>query len=170
MWPDRRIIELFGIEYPILLAPMAGPSTAELAIAVSEAGGLGSFGCALSTPDQIRVALGVIRQRTAKTINLNFFTHSPPAFDAAREASWRERLSAYYAELGIDPKNPVPSADRAPFSKATCEIVEAFKPEVVSFHFGLPEAGLLERVKATGSKIIASATSAREARWLADRG
>jgi nitronate monooxygenase len=170
MWPDRSIIELFRIEHPILLAPMAGPSTAELAIAVSEAGGLGSFGCALSTPDQIRVALGVIRQRTAKPINLNFFTHSPPEFDAARVASWRERLSAYYAELGVDPKCSVPIADRAPFSSVTCEIVEAFKPEVVSFHFGLPEAGLLKRVKAAGSKVIASATSAREARWLADRG
>ena len=86
MWPDRGIIELFGIEHPILLAPMAGPSTAELAIAVSDAGALGSFACALSTPEQIRTALGVIRQRTGKPINLNFFTHTPPAPDAAREA------------------------------------------------------------------------------------
>ena len=103
MWPDRRIIELFGIEHPILLAPMAGPSTAELAIAVSDAGALGSFACALSTTEQIRTALGVIRQRTAKPINLNFFTHIPPAPDAVRETQWRQRLSGYYAEFGIDP-------------------------------------------------------------------
>lgn len=170
MWPDRRIIELFKIEHPILLAPMAGPSTAELAIAVSDAGGLGSLACALSTPDQIRTALGVIRQRTTKPINLNFFTHTPPVFDADREAGWKQRLSKYYAEFGIDPTKPVPPSDRAPFSDATCELVEAFKPEVVSFHFGLPEQRLLERVRAAGSKIIASATSAKEAIWLADRG
>jgi nitronate monooxygenase len=170
MWPDRRIIELFGIEHPILLAPMAGPSTAELAIAVSDAGALGSFACALSTTEQIRTALGVIRQRTAKPINLNFFTHIPPAPDAVREAQWRQRLSGYYAEFGIDPSKPVPSSDRAPFTEATCEIVEAFKPEVVSFHFGLPDDRLLKRVRAAGSKIIASATSAREAAWLAEQG
>ena len=170
MWPDRTIVELFKIEHPILLAPMAGPSTAELAIAVSDAGGLGSFACALSTPEQIRTALGVIRQRTTKPINLNFFTHSPPDFDAGREAAWKQRLSAYYEEFGIDPSKPVPRSDRAPFSEATCEIVQEFKPEVVSFHFGLPEVKLLERVRAAGSKIIASATTAKEAKWLADRG
>jgi nitronate monooxygenase len=170
MWPDRRIIELFAIEHPILLAPMAGPGTAELAIAVSEAGGLGAFACALSTPDQIRTALGVIRQRTSKPVNLNFFTHTPPVPDAAREALWRQRLDAYYTEFAIDRSKPIPASDRAPFSEAACEIVEAFRPEVVSFHFGLPEPRLLDRVRAAGCKIIASATSAKEARWLADRG
>jgi NAD(P)H-dependent flavin oxidoreductase YrpB (nitropropane dioxygenase family) len=106
MWPDRKIIEMFGIEHPILLAPMAGPSTAELAIAVSEAGGLGSFGSALSTNDDLRAVLGVIRQRTLKPINLNFFTHVPPDFDAAREARWKERLAPYYAEHGLNPDRP----------------------------------------------------------------
>lgn len=170
MWPDRTIVELFKIEHPILLAPMAGPSTADLAIAVSDAGGLGSFACALSTPEQIRTALGVIRQRTTKPINLNFFTHSPPGFDAGRETAWKQKLSAYYEEFGIDPSKPLPRSDRAPFSEATCDIVQEFKPEVVSFHFGLPEVRLLKRVRAAGSKIIASATSAKEAKWLADRG
>jgi nitronate monooxygenase len=170
MWPDRRIIELFAIEHPILQAPMAGASTAELAIAVSNAGGLGAFACALSTPDQIRTALSVIRQRTAKPVNLNFFTHTPPVPDTAREARWKERLGAYYTEFGIDRSKPVPASDRTPFSEATCEIVEEVRPEVVSFHFGLPEPLLLDRVRAAGCKIIASATSAKEARWLADRG
>jgi len=170
MWPDRRIIELFAIEHPILLAPMAGPSTAELAIAVSEAGGLGAFACALSAPEEIRTALGVIRQRTSKPVNLNFFAHTPPLPDAAREARWRECLEGYYTEFAIDRRMPIPVSDRAPFSETTCEIVEAFRPEVVSFHFGLPEPRLLDRVKAAGCKIIASATSAKEARWLADRG
>ncbi len=170
MWPDRRLIELFGIEHPILLAPMAGPSTAELGIAVSEAGGLGAFACALSTPEQIRTALSVMRQRTSKPINLNFFTHTPPTPDAAREARWKARLSSYYLELGLDPNAPTPAGHRAPFDEVGCRIVEEFKPEVVSFHFGLPDDRLLQRVKGAGAKVIASATTAREAKWLAERG
>ena len=169
-WPDSKIIDLFGIEHPILLAPMAGPSTAELAIAVSEAGGLGSFGSAMSTPAQVRAVLGVIRQRTRKPINLNFFTHLPPQFDAAREARWQEHLAPYYAEHGLDANKPAPRADRAPFSAETCAIVEDFKPEVVSFHFGLPQPPLLQRVKAAGAKVIASATTVREAEWLQQHG
>ena len=170
MWPDRRITDLFGIEHPILLAPMAGPSTAELGIAVSEAGGLGCYACALSTPEQVRTAMSVMRQRTNKPINLNFFTHKPPLPEAAREARWKARLGQYYAELGIDPNAPVPSTSRAPFDETACRIVEEFEPEVVSFHFGLPEEPLLQRVKATGAKVISSATTAREAKWLAERG
>jgi nitronate monooxygenase len=99
MWPDRRLLELFQIELPILLAPMAGPSTA--AVAVCEAGGLGALACATSTAEQVRTALGVIRQRTAKPLNLNFFTQDMPEPDPDREAGWRARLRPYYAELGL---------------------------------------------------------------------
>ena len=159
MWPDRRIIDLLGIEHPILLAPMAGPGTAELAIAVAEAGGLGALPCAMSSPEQIRSDLGVFRQRTAKPINLNFFTHTPPQPDPARDARWKARLAPYYAEFGVDPSKPVPAVNRAPFDETTCAIVEEFKPAVVSFHFGLPEPRLLARVRAAGCKVIASATT-----------
>jgi nitronate monooxygenase len=169
MWPDRRLLELFQIEHPILLAPMAGPSTTALAIAVAEAGGLGSFACATSSAAQVRAALGVIRQRTSKPINLNFFTHTMPTPDVDREARWRTRLRPYYTELGLDPDN-VPGSSRAPFDDEACAIVEEFKPEVVSFHFGLPEDRLLQRVKSTNCKVIASATTVREAKWLAERG
>jgi nitronate monooxygenase len=170
MWPDRRIIDLLGIEHPILLAPMAGPGTVELAIAVAEAGGLGALACAMSSPEQIRSDFGVFRQRTAKPINLNFFTHTPAQPDPAREARWKARLAPYFAEFGIDPAKPVPSVDRAPFDAATCTIVEEFKPAVVSFHFGLPEPQLLARVRAAGCKVLASATTVAEAKWLAERG
>jgi nitronate monooxygenase len=170
MWPDRRIIDLFGIEHPILLAPMAGPGTAELAIAVAEAGGLGALPCATSSPEQIRTDLGVIRQRTAKPINLNFFTHTPPQPDPARDARWKARLAPYYAEFGIDPAKPVPAVNRAPFDETTCAIVEEFRPAIVSFHFGLPEPRLLASVRAAGCKVIASATTAAEAKWLDERG
>src|SRR5262249_10301911 len=117
MWPDRRILDLFGIEHPILLAPMAGSGTTELAIAVAEAGGLGALACALSTPEQIRKDLGMIRQRTAKPLNLNFFAHTPPQPDSAREARWKARLAPYYAELGVDPNKPAAAANRAPFDE-----------------------------------------------------
>jgi nitronate monooxygenase len=170
MWADRRVIDLLGVEHPILLAPMAGPGTADLAIAVAEAGGLGSLACALATPEQIRRDLGIIRQRTSRPVNLNFFVHKPPAANAARDARWKARLSGYYAEHGLDLAAPAPVAGRAPFDETTCAIVEEFRPEVVSFHFGLPDAGLLARVKAAGAKVLSSATTVAEAKWLAAHG
>ena len=170
MWSDRRILDLLGIEHPILLAPMAGPCTADLAIAVAEAGGLGALPCALATPDQIRRDLGIVRQRTSRPVNLNFFVHKPPAPDAARDARWKARLNGYYSEHGLDPAAPTPVSGRAPFDETSCAIVEEFRPEVVSFHFGLPDAGLLARVKATGAKVLSSATTVAEARWLAAHG
>ena len=170
MWPDRRIQELFGIEIPIIQAPMAGPSHYEMVVEVSEAGGLGSLPCATLTPEQVRTELGIIRQQTAKPINVNFFSHTAPEPDQAREAGWRKRLEPYYHEAGIDPAAPIPSSNRAPFDDTLCTIVEEFRPEIVSFHFGLPERSLLDRVRATGAKILSSATTVDEARWLEDRG
>lgn len=170
MWKDRRILELLGIEAPILLAPMAGPGWSELAIAVAKAGGLGSLPCALMTADQVRGELTKFREATDAPVNLNFFCHTPPAYDEAREMAWRERLKPFYLELGIDPAGPIPASNRAPFDAGFCEIVEAFRPEVVSFHFGLPEAELLGRVKAAGAKVISSATTVREAIWLEENG
>ena len=170
MWPDRRIQELFGIEIPIIQAPMAGPSHYEMVIEVSEAGGLGSLPCATLTPEQVRTELGIIRQQTTKPISVNFFSHTAPEPDQAREAGWRTRLEPYYRETGIDPAAPIPSSNRAPFDDTLCTIVEEFRPKIVSFHFGLPEKSLLDRVRATGAKILSSATTVDEARWLEDRG
>lgn len=167
---DRRIQDLLGLDLPILQAPMAGAQGAEMAIAVSEAGGLGALPCALLSVDQARAELGIIRQRTNRPINLNFFCHTPPAPDDARETRWRQRLAAFYRELGIDPAAPIPASNRAPFDDAFCAVVEEFRPEVVSFHFGLPEPRLVDRVHAAGAKILSSATTAAEARWLAERG
>jgi len=167
---DRRILDLLGIELPIVQAPMAGPNTPELVIAVAEAGGLGSMPCAMLSPDQIRNEVGVIRQRTSKPINLNFFCHTPAPADPAREATWRQRLAPYYVEFGLDPTAPVPAANRAPFDATLCDLVEALRPEIVSFHFGLPKPDLLDRVKATGAKILSSATTVAEAVWLEQHG
>jgi nitronate monooxygenase len=170
MWPDARLLDLLGIEHPIIQAPMAGAVSPEMVIQVSETGGLGSLPCAMLTPDQARNDLGVIRQRTSRPVNLNFFCHTPPRSDPAREARWRDRLRPYYAELGIDADAPNPAAIRNPFDDAFCRVVEEFKPEAVSFHFGLPTSDLLQRVKATGARVLSSANSVREARWLEERG
>ena len=169
-WPDRRIQDLLGIEHPIIQAPMAGPVFSDMVVAVSEAGGLGSLPCALMDEERLRAELGIIRQRTDKPFNVNFFCHTPPAFDAAREARWRERLRPYYLELGLDPEMDVAPSNRTPFDAALCELVEEFRPQVVSFHFGLPEEELLGRVKASGAKVISSATTVAEAVWLEENG
>ena len=166
MWSDRRLLDLFGIEIPVIQAPMAGAVGAEMVIAVAEAGGLGSLPCAMLAPEQVRTELGIIRQRTSRPINVNFFCHSPPKADPVREQAWKERLRGYYLEHGLDPLAPTPASVRHPFDSAACDLVEEFRPEVVSFHFGLPDRSLLDRVRATGARIISSATSADEARWL----
>src|SRR5476651_935153 len=169
-WRDRRILDLFGIEAPIVLGPMAGPGTPELAIAVCEAGGLGSLPCALLSVEQARDGIALIRSKTRAPLNINFFCHVPPQPDTARIMAWRARLAEYYIEHGLDPEVTPPAAGRRPFDSDFCAVVEEFKPEVVSFHFGLPDKSLLDRVKATGAKVIASATTVAEARWLEAHG
>jgi len=168
MWPDRRLVELFGIEHPILLAPMAGFGTVELAAAVANAGGLGSIGCGTMNPQVAAEAIARLRRLTGKSINVNFFCHDPAKADADRERAWHDRLVGYYRELGIAHEQR--HVDLAPFGDAMCEVVEDAKPEVVSFHFGLPHPALLARVKRAGSKVVSSATTVEEASWLEARG
>ncbi|RRB14264.1 nitronate monooxygenase [Larkinella knui] len=170
MWPNNRIQNLLGIEWPILQAPMAGAVLSKMAIAVSEAGGLGSLPCALLNAEQIRNEVGNIRQHTKKPVNLNFFCHQSPDADPERENRWRKRLERYYAEFGIEPQAPFPTTNRTPFDHTMCELVVELRPDVVSFHFGLPAPELLAQVKATGAKILSSATSVEEARWLEKGG
>jgi nitronate monooxygenase len=170
MWPDRRLLDLIGIELPVIQAPMAGANGSAMAIAASEAGGLGSLPCAMLDATKARAEIGVIRQRTTKPLNVNFFCHTPPKPDADRDAAWKARLAGYYTELGLDASAAASAVSRAPFDNAMCEIVEEHQPEVVSFHFGLPEQSLLSRVKASGCVVLSSATTVEEARWLEDHG
>ncbi|MFL6354086.1 MAG: NAD(P)H-dependent flavin oxidoreductase, partial [Bryobacteraceae bacterium] len=169
-WPDSRLLELLGIQVPIIQAPMAGAVLSDMVIAVSEAGGLGSLPCAMLSPDQMRAELTGIRQRTSRPINVNFFCHHTPQRNQQRESAWKQRLVAYYSELGLDPQAPLPTSSRTPFDSAACDLLLEFKPEVVSFHFGLPSKDLLARVKSAGAKILSSATTVDEARWLEGEG
>jgi len=170
MWPDQRLLDLFKIEHPIVLAPMAGAMDWELAAEVAEAGALGSLPCAMLTPGTLRQQVARFRERTDRPIALNFFCHAPPVPNNARENAWRDTLKPYYEELGIDPAQPVPSSNRAPFDADFCAAVEELKPQAVSFHFGLPEPALLRRVKAAGCVVMSSATTVEEAQWLEARG
>src|SRR5580704_5119630 len=170
MWPDNRILDLFGIQSPIIQAPMAGSVLSDMVVAVSEAGGLGSLPCALLSVEQARSELEIIRKQSSRPINVNFFCHQPPRIDPAREMIWRQRLDAYFVELGLDNNTAIQSGNRAPFDDKMCDLVMEFHPEVVSFHFGLPDKNLLARVRRADAKIISSATSVDEARWLEDQG
>ena len=161
---------LLGIELPIIQAPMAGVQGSALAVAVSNAGGLGSLPCAMLSLDAMRNELAAIKAQTDKPFNVNFFCHAPPEPSAEREAAWRATLAPYYKEYGIDVDTIPAGPGRAPFSSEAADVLDEFKPAVVSFHFGLPSAGLLARVRAWGSKILSSATTIEEARWLEAHG
>ena len=164
------LTEMLGVELPIIQAPMAGAQAGAMAIAVSNAGGLGSLPCAMLAPDAMRKELEAMRAQTTRPFNVNFFCHTPPAPDAAREAAWRRRLTPFFKEFDIDADAIPAGPGRLPFSAEAADALEPFKPAVVSFHFGLPPAHLLARVKTWGSKILCSATTVDEARWLEAQG
>ncbi|MFJ3115377.1 NAD(P)H-dependent flavin oxidoreductase [Pseudomonas protegens] len=169
-WTDRRLLDLLGIALPIIQAPMAGPSGSAMVIGASRAGALGSLPCAMLDAGQIRQEVQVIRSATQNPLNLNFFCHQVQPVDAEHEQRWKNTLEPYYRELGADFDAPTPVSNRAPFDESTCQLVEELRPEVVSFHFGLPEPSLLARVKATGAKVLSSASTVDEALWLEERG
>jgi nitronate monooxygenase len=162
--------QLIGIELPIIQAPMAGAQGSALAVAVSNAGGLGSLPCAMLDVDAIRKELTAIRAQTSKPFNVNFFCHAQPEPNTRRDALWRTVLSRYFTEYGIDVAAIPAGPGRTPFGAEAAEALAEFRPAVVSFHFGLPSEDLLARVRGWGAKILASATTVEEARWLEARG
>ena len=164
------LAQALGVELPIIQAPMAGVQGSALAVAVSNAGGLGSLPCALLEVDAMRAELAAIRARTTKPFNVNFFCHAPADPDPEREAAWRAALAPYFAEYGIDAASIPLGPKRSPFNAEAADALADFKPAVVSFHFGLPAADLLARVRSWGAKVLSSATTVDEARWLEARG
>jgi nitronate monooxygenase len=94
----------------------------------------------------------------------------PPVPNAEREAGWRAALAPYFAEFGLDASTIASGPGRTPFNREAAEILSEFKPAVVSFHFGLPPADLLAFVRGFGAKILSSATTVDEARWLESHG
>ena len=167
----KMILEkLLGIELPIVQAPMAGVQDGALAVAVSNAGGLGSLPCAMLSIDAMRKELTAIKAQTTKPFNVNFFCHTQPEPNATREAAWRAALTPYFKEYGIDANTIAAGPGRFPFSAEAAAALAEFRPAVVSFHFGLPAPDLLDRVREWGAKILSCATTVDEARWLESRG
>jgi nitronate monooxygenase len=162
--------EQLGLQFPLIQAPMAGVQGSALAIAVSNAGGLGSLPCAMLSLDALHAELGAITAATDRPYNVNFFCHVPPQPNAASDTAWRARLQPYFDEFAVDSSAIPAGPGRAPFSDAAADVLEAFKPAVVSFHFGLPTPKLLARVKSWGSRVLASATTVEEALWLQAQG
>jgi nitronate monooxygenase len=165
-WPDRRVLALTGAAVPIVQAPMAAAAGVDLCAAAIAAGALGSLPCALLTPDEVDAQVREVRRRAAGPLNLNFFCHTMPR--AVDDSAWRAVLAPYYREFDVEPVGGGPL--RRPFDEAMCAAVETLRPEVVSFHFGLPEASLVARVKASGAIVLATATTPEEARWLEAHG
>ena len=161
---------LLGIELPIIQAPMAGVQDSRLAVAVSNAGGLGSLPCAMLSPDAMRKELAHIAAHTTRPYNVNFFCHTPPSAERRTRSRVASRAGAVLSGVQLDAAAGPSGVVRTPFSTEAADVLDDFKPAVVSFHFGLPSADLLARVRAGGSKIFSSATTVDEARWLEAHG
>ncbi len=149
---------------------MAGAGGVALAQAAQSGGALGSLPCATLSPSALESDLKTLNEASIGPLNVNFFTHSPQPDSPNAQQQWQTSLSDAYKTWGIDPNLSVSGAARSPFNDALCTLIEATPPAVVSFHFGLPEPALVERVKAAGCQVWSSATTVAEARWLADNG
>ena len=173
-WPENRLCRALGIESPIIQAPMAGVSTLDMALAVNQAGGLGSLACATLDPASLRELLSkALTKSTSESgsrFNVNFFAHTPPGADRTEDRDWLQRLGPYYEHLGISKPDRLESGVVSSFDDATCVVVEEMQPEIVSFHFGLPAPDLVARVKHAGSIVMSSATTVDEALSLEERG
>ncbi|WP_308217620.1 NAD(P)H-dependent flavin oxidoreductase [Paenalcaligenes niemegkensis] len=169
-WPTYRLQQMLGINKPLILAPMAGAGGLELALGVSKAGGLASLPCALLEPATIREQVSAFRETSTQPLNLNFFCHQEHPIDESRQQIWLQSLAEHYEKAGLNINAISPTRGRASFNDELCSLIEELKPEVLSFHFGLPSPSLIERIKRTGAIIMSSATSAREALHLESEG
>lgn len=170
MFASSRIPDLFGVEVPILQAPMAGAQNAVMAIDVSNAGALGALPCGTNTPAQALAEAKAFRVGSGRSMNMNFFCHDAVLPETESLSLWHAALADQYAAYGVDAPKIDPTIPFHPFGPEKCEVVEAIRPEVVSFHFGLPSPSLLKRVRATGVKIICTATTIAEALFLETEG
>lgn len=162
--------EFLGVNLPIIQAPMAGVQDSELAIAVAKAGGLGSLPCAMLSPEMLKSEVEKLKKQVSHPINLNFFCHQSPEYNHAIELTWRRALKPYFLEYGVQESDITQGAKRLPFSHDIADIIEPYQPEFISFHFGLPSKALLARVKSWGAKVLSTATTVEEAKWLEVNG
>lgn len=172
MWSDRRLTDLLGIAVPIIQAPMLGSVTPELAATVSNAGGLGSLAFGVGSVDDVTAAHHQTRRLTNAPFNLNFFVMaSAQSQSPDSRAAMRARLAPFYRELNAGVVPDLPSTQsQGGMSDALVELLEALRPAVVSFHFGLPSTDAIGRFQRAGIKLLATATNVAEAMVLEDAG
>jgi nitronate monooxygenase len=167
---QNPLLVRLGVDLPIVQAPMAGSSGIDLAVAVARAGGLGSLPAAMLTTDQLEQQVSEFRQATSSPINVNFFCHVEPQVSPSELDEWSAAVAHFDLELGVDRAAVRSGASRSTFGEDGCRAVESCRPEVVSFHFGLPSPTFVERVRATGAVVLSSATTVAEAVWLEAHG
>jgi len=166
---QSQLTSLLGITHPIIQAPMAGASTPAMAAAASNAGALGSLGCAMMKADALRDLGNDLKSQTNRAINFNFFCHTDPSSSAEKGEAARAKLKTYYDEHDLGHVNEA-TPTHFPFSEEICNVMLELSPKVVSFHFGLPPSNLVEKLKDNGSVIMSSATTVAEAKWLQENG
>jgi nitronate monooxygenase len=169
MWPRNALTERLNIRWPILQAPMGWLSTPTLAAAVSNAGGLGGIGMwGFSAEDAERRIAG-FRQQSGGSLNVNYPLWPEPEITADVADPMRNRLQAHYDAKGLGPV-PEPEGAASEVSPEHLAMVLRAKPQMVSFHFGLPKQEVVDAIKSAGIFVISSATTAAEARMLEQRG
>lgn len=164
-----NICKRLGIKIPLLQSPMAGVQDWQLAVAVANAGGLGAIPCGMLTANKVVEQIEAFRAHSDQNYNLNFFCHKMSPIDQQSLHNWEQRLAPHYEKLGADLPRDTGQL-RLPFDRKMADAIEAFKPPVISFHFGLPSEALVQQIKSWGTVIISSATTLAEARYLEKNG
>jgi len=169
MWPSSRLTELLNIEHPIIQAPMAGFTTPEMVAAVSNAGELGSHGCAMISVDRFRSEMHQTIAATNRPVNMNFFVHEPPKNNPEKNQYAVDLIAPLFEEFGL---GAVPDIvpNHFPFDDDMLEAVLETRPAVASFPFGMPEQSAVAALKDAGIIVLSSATAVCEAVDLEQRG
>ena len=164
-------LDRLGISIPIVQAPMAGVSTPAMAIAVSDAGALGSIAVGATDVTGARAMIAAVRAGTARPFNVNLFVHASPRSDATREAAWCAWLAPLFAEFEAAPPPVLRTIYRsfADDPDMLALLIET-APPIVSFHFGLPSPAAVTALKQAGITLISTATNLDEARLIANAG
>ncbi|CAH02732.1 putative nitronate monooxygenase [Kluyveromyces lactis] len=171
MSTKKALTEILGIKYPILVAPMAGVSTPELAAAVSNSGGLGSLGLGASSVEKARNAIIATQKLTKSPFQVNFFCHEPEELNVEVARNWIEYLKPIFARFHTKPEKELTKIYNSFLEDPEMlAVVLELKPKVVSFHFGVPSASTLKSLKQAGVVTMASVTQLSEAELAIGHG
>jgi nitronate monooxygenase len=166
-----NLLEILGIDLPIIQAPMAGVSSAAMAAAVANAGALGSIGVGATDAAGARVMIRAVRQHSRRSLNVNVFCHQPARTDPVVEAAWIESLHPYFQQFGAPPPTHLREIYRSFVADdAMLAVLLEERPRVVSCHFGLPAADRIRALRAAGIVLLASATNLAEAQTIVAAG